>query len=296
MAYTGSRFAVTARVRCAGAATAALTIGLAGFAGAATAQQSAPKKATQPAAAAKKDASAAPPAGQQAPWVKLCENATATGKDKEGKETKKDFKICMTLYERLDANTGMTIVSAGIRQVEGQDKQYFLIMVPTAVLVKPGMRAAFLPKEEWEKAIKNEKIDDKKVKEVRLDFTACHPGGCTAEIEAPADLMKDLKTSGGFMVTFAHVAGQAVAVPVSLTGFEKVLTGPPADNKAYTDARRQLMAQIAQRQQQLVEEYKKHQEDQQKAAAAGQPPPAALAPGQQPAAPVKAATPPAQKK
>jgi invasion protein IalB len=271
--------------RRAGAAAAALIVGLAGFAGMSLAQAPAPapKKAPEKAAPAQKGAAADAAPGTQAAWVKLCETGKAKSKDKDGKETEKDFKVCMTLHERLDANSGMTVVSAGIRNVEGQDKQYFLIMVPAAVLIKPGMRAAFMPKDIWEKALKNEKLDDKKLKEVRLDYTACHPGGCTAEIEAPPELINDLKAAGGFMVTFAHVTGQAVAVPVSLNGFEQVFAGAPADNKAYTDARRQLMVQIAERQQHMMEEYKKQQEDQQKgggAAPAAAPPAKAAAPAQ----------------
>lgn len=254
----------------AGVAAIALVAGLTGLAsigGAQAPAKKAPEKAA-PAKGAKADPSSP---SSQAAWVKLCEPAKAVGKDKDGKEVEKSFNICMTLHERLDANSGMTVVSAGIRSIEGQDKQYFLVMVPAAVLVKPGMRATFMPKDIWEKALKNEKIDDKKLKEVRLEYTACHPGGCTAEIEATPEIFNDLKTNGGFMVTFAHVTGQPVAVPVTLEGFSAVFAGAPADNKAYTDARRHLMAQIAERQQHMMEEYKKQQGAQKSGGAAASP-------------------------
>ena len=166
--------------------------------------------------------------------------------------------------QRLDGNSGMTVVSAAVRQVEGQDKFYFMIMVPTEVVLKPGMRATFVPTDLWDKAVKGEQVDEKRLKEFRLDYTICHPGGCNAEIEASPELISSLKSSGGFMVTFLHIAGQRAVIPVALGGFDAALSGQPVDNKAYTDARRQLMTQIAQRQREIFEEQKKQYEEQQK--------------------------------
>ena len=278
MANSGLHYAAGARIWRAGAVAAALMLGVTGLAAIGSAQTAPKKTEKAPAAAPKKDAGA-PADGQQSAWVKLCEATTAVTKDKEGKEKKQDMKVCMTMHERLDGNSGMTVVSAAVRQVEGQDKLFFLIMVPTEVVLKPGMRATFVPADSWEKAIKGDKIDEKKLKEFRLDYTVCHPGGCNAEIEATPELISSLKASGGFMVTFLHMAGQRAIIPVSLGGFEKALTGQPIDNKAYTDARRQLMTQIAQRQREAFEE-------QQKKAAAGakEAPPAAKT---APAAPAK---------
>jgi len=151
-----------------------------------------------------------------------------------------------------------------VRKVEGQDKLYFMIMVPTEVVLKPGMRATFIPPDLWDKAVKGEQVDEKRLKEYRLDYTICHPGGCNAEIDASPELMASLKSSGGFMVTFLHIAGQRAIIPVALGGFDAAMNGQPVDNKAYTDARRQLMTQIAQRQREIFEEQKKQYEEQQK--------------------------------
>ena len=118
--------------------------------------------------------------------MKLCEKATAVTKDKDGKEEKKDLNICLTHHERLDGNTGMVLVSAAVRQVEGQDKQHFMVMVPLGMLLQPGMRATLYPKDLWDKAQKNEKVDESKLKGLKLGYTLCHPAGCTAEMEATA--------------------------------------------------------------------------------------------------------------
>ena len=124
---------VQAGIARAGAVAVAAALGVAGVAGAVNAQQPAAKK---PAAAAQKGApaAAAPPAGAQSAWVKLCEKANAVSKDKDGKEEKKEVSICLTHHERLDGNSGMVLVSAAVRQIDGQDKQHFMVMVP------PGMQ------------------------------------------------------------------------------------------------------------------------------------------------------------
>ena len=272
----------------AGAAALGLALGLAGLTGPASVQQPAPapapKKPPAAAPAAKAAPAAAAPAGAQSAWVKLCEKANAVGKDKDGKEEKKELNICLTHHERLDGSTGMVLVSAAVRQVEGQEKQHFMVMVPLGMLIVPGMRASIYPKDLWDKAQKNEKVDETKLKGIKLGYTLCHPAGCTAEVEAPPELINDLKTSGGIVIFSINAGGQAVGFPVPLAGFDQAFSGNPVDNKQYGEARKQLMQQIAQRQQELAEEQRKQQ-------ATGQAPAAG-----QPAPPAKAATPAPAKK
>jgi invasion protein IalB len=230
----------------------------------------APKKApAAPAApkAAAKDAKGGPPPSA---WVKLCEKGTAITKAKDGKEEKKDLDICLTHHERLDGNTGMVLVSAAVRQVTGQDKQALMVMVPLGMLLQPGMRANIYPKDQWDLVQKNEKVDDSKLKGIQLAYTLCHPAGCTAETEATPEILNTMKTSGGLLVFAINAAGSPMVFPVPLAGFDASYGGPPIDTKQYSEARKSLMQQIAQRQQQLMEEQKKQQEQQ--GSAPGAPP------------------------
>lgn len=220
------------------------------------------QKAPAAAAPGKAPATAAAtpaPGTPQSAWVKLCEKATATQKTKDGKDEKKDLNICLTHHERLDGNSGMVLVSAAVRQVEGQDKQAFMVMVPLGMMLQPGMRATLYPKDMWEKAQKNEKVDEAKLKPLSLAYTLCHPAGCTAETEATPDLLNDLKKGGGMMVFAINATGAPAAFPVPLVGFEQSYAGPPVDSQKYSEARRSLMQQIAQRQHEMMEEYKKQQ-------------------------------------
>jgi invasion protein IalB len=244
------------------AGAVALALGIAGIAGSADAQQppAAKKPAAAPAQKGAPAAASAPPAGSQSAWVKLCEKANAVTKDKDGKDEKKEVSICLTHHERLDGNSGMVLVSAAVRQIDGQDKQHFMIMVPLGMLIQPGMRASIYPKDQWELVQKNEKVDEAKLKGIKLGYTLCHPAGCTAEVEATAELINDLRTSGGLVVFAINAGGQPVGFPVPLVGFEQAYTGGPVDNKQYGEARRALMQQIAQRQHDLIEEQKKQQQ------------------------------------
>jgi invasion protein IalB len=235
----------------AGGAALALVLGIAAHGGVAQAQDA--KKAAPAAKDAKKGDA---PAAKQSAWVKLCENSPLIKHDKDGKEVKEEKNICLTHHERLDGNSGMVLVSAAIRQVEGNEHDHLMIMVPLGMAIPPGIKAAVYTKEQWEKASKNEKIDDKDLKPVDLKFSLCHPSGCTAETEATKEIIEQMKTGGGLMVLAMNAQAQPIGFPVPLDGFSEAFAGKPVDNAEYKKARGQLMAQIRQRQQEAYEKFK----------------------------------------
>ena len=231
------------------AGAAALTGGGVG----AQAQQQKPA-AQAPAAPAKggavpaAPAAAAPAGGQaadanQSAWVKLCEKATLKKNDKEEK-----LDICLTHHERLDGNTGMVIVSAALREVQGNPKKHLMVMVPLGVALPAGLQI---------------KIDEDK-EPTKLVYTICHPGGCTAEVEATEEIINKLKKGKQMMVAAMNVAAKPIFLPVPLNGFEPTLAGKPVDPEVYGKARAQLMQQIEQRQ---VEMLAKAEEDAKKGVA-----------------------------
>jgi invasion protein IalB len=213
----------------------------------------APAGAAAPAAAA--TSAAATGAGKSA-WVKLCEKAPLVRKDKDGKEVKEEKSLCLTHHERLDGNTGMVLVSAAIREVEGQDKKSLMVMVPLGMAIPPGIRAAVYSKDQWAKAAKNEKFDEKTLKPIELKYALCHPAGCTAETDATPEILDAMKNGGGIMVLAINAAAQPIGFPVPLDGYNEAAAGPPVDNKKYAEARSALMKQIRERQQQLAEKWK----------------------------------------
>jgi invasion protein IalB len=229
-----------------------------------------------PAKPAKK-ATPAPPAAQTGgknSWVKLCEKVPTGTMYTNGKEEAKYNTYCLTQHERIDGSTGRSLVTAAVRQMDSESKQFFMVMVPLGMLLKPGLRAALYPKDLWERVQKNESVDESKLKGLVLDYTLCHGGGCTAEAETTPELIDDLKKFGGMVVFAINSQGEAVAFPVAFAGFEQAYAGNPADPQQYAAGRRALMQMIAHRQQELAEQQKKQAQ-----------PPAAAAPA--PAAPKK---------
>lgn len=237
------------------AATTALVLGLSvagtAFAGGEGEKAAAPKAKEGAAAPAGGEAK-----GKQSAWVKLCEKSPLVKKDKDGKDVKEEKDICLTHHERLDGNSGMVLVSAAIRQVEGSDKEHLMVMVPLGMAIPPGLKAAVYTKEQWEKAAKNEKIDDKDLKPIDLKYSLCHQAGCTAETEATKEVIEQMKSGGGIMVLAMNAAAQPIGFPVPLDGFTEAFGGKPVDNAEYKKARGQLMAQIRQRQQEAYEKFK----------------------------------------
>jgi invasion protein IalB len=278
-----------------GARVAVLAAGALAAATVAAPAQQPPAKKEQP---AKKDTKAkAPPAAakkeggaegekQQTFWVKLCEKSPIVVPDKEGKPMREMRNICLTHHERIDGNSGIVVISAALRQVEGEEKQHLMLMVPLGTALAPGLRATVFNAEQWEKIQKSEKFDDTKLEPIKFAFSFCHQAGCTAEIEATKELIDAFKAGSGIMVLAYNAQRQLVAFPVPLTGFNEALSGEPVDNAKYSEARKAAMMQIAQRQQQLAEEHRKRQEE---AAAAAQK-------GGAPAAPAPAKAPAPEKK
>lgn len=209
----------------------------------------------QDAKPAAKEGAKAASAEKKSAWVKLCEKAPVPKKDKDGKAVKEEKELCLTHHERLDGNTGMVMVSAAVREIDG--RKSFMIMVPLGMALPPGVKAAVYTKDQWAKAAKKEDIDEKALKPVSLKYALCHPAGCTAEAEATGELLEQMKTGGGIMVLAMNAAGQPVGFPVPLDGFNEASAGPPVDNKKYAEARGALMQQIRQRQAQLMDEFKK---------------------------------------
>jgi invasion protein IalB len=300
MAHGISR-AAGSRLMVAGVGLAAL-IGLA-VVGGAEAQQSKdkapPKQAPAAKAPAKGAAPAADPKAPQSAWVKLCEKAPVAKVGADGKPVVVDGKpaadekeICLTHHERLDGNTGMVVVSAALRKVEGQDKEHLMIMVPLGAAIPPGLKAAVYTKDQWAKVAKNEKVETKDLKPVDLKFVLCHQGGCTAEAEATSELISQMKTGGGLMVLALNAGGQPVPFLVPLDGFDASYKGKPIDNKAYASARGELMKQIRARQIELIKQHQEQQKEKSGQAPQTNPfsPPGNAAPAAKP--PATASTPP----
>ena len=122
------------------------------------AQDAAPRAAAAgPAVARRPRRSARPPADDA--WVKLCMKSEQT----QNKE------ICLINHEGLEPNTGMVLIAAAVRKVEGEEKQQLLVRVPTAyaLVIPAGVQI---------------KIDEEQP--IQLQYTLCFPTSCQVQTRA----------------------------------------------------------------------------------------------------------------
>ena len=221
----------------AGLAALALAIGASLAAAPALAQdKKAPAGKSDAAKTAKGDA-AKGDGKEQSAWIKLCEKAPNITNPKE------ELNVCLTHHERLDGNTGRVLVSAAIREVNGQDKKALMVMVPLGMALPPGIQV---------------KVDENEP--IKLQYTLCHAAGCTAETEATPAIIEEMKKGKQVIVAAINLAGKAIGFPVPLVGFDKALAGPPVDNEKYKEARQRLMQAIYQRQVELAKKAKEEEE------------------------------------
>lgn len=248
MVWSKDRCTTLARMSVGALAAAAVTLALGLAPSEGLAQQSAAPKTAQPKAAqpatpkapapAGAPAAGAPPAagGQAAApgtppednaWVKLCEKSAQT----ENKE------ICLTHHERLDGNSGIVLVAAAIRKVEGEPKEQILVRLPTAIAlaIPAGVQI---------------RIDEEQP--LSLKYTLCYATSCQAETDVTPELLASIRKGKQMVVAAVNLQRKAIGFPVPLAGFSKAYEGPPVDNVKYQQARQQLMEMIRKRQQELA--------------------------------------------
>jgi invasion protein IalB len=224
-----------ARLMLCGGATA-LALALAAPLAMAQQEGQAQPKSTQPKLA---PTGAAPAAGAQAPagaagqaaaqdaWVKLCMKNEQT----QNKE------ICLINHEGLDPNSGMVLITAMVRKVEGEQKQQLIIRLPTAyaLVIPAGVQA---------------KIDEDKP--IDLQYMICFPAGCQAQTDLTPEVMEAMRKGKQMVVAAVNFQQKTMGFPVPLSGFNKAFDGPAADPVKYEESRKQLMEMFRKRQQELA--------------------------------------------
>ena len=213
------------------AAAAALVFGLA--APAVFAQQEAPAGQAQPKSTAAPKTQAGAPAAAPAAgaaedaWVKLCMRNEQT----QNKE------ICLINHEGLEPNTGMVLIAAAVRKVEGEEAQQLLIRVPTAyaLVIPAGVEL---------------KIDEQPA--IKLQYAICFPTSCQVQLDVTKELMDNMRKGKQMVVAAMNIQQKTMGFPVPLAGFSKAYDGPPVDSVKYEESRRQLMEMFRKRQQELA--------------------------------------------
>jgi invasion protein IalB len=184
------------------------------------------------------------------PWTKLCNKikvATETQAE-EGTQRTNAVNVCLTFQERVNNKDGALVVSAGIRQQEGEDSEQLIVIVPLGIDLHSELQA---------------RIDGGKP--VKLDYERCDAAGCTADATATPDIINAMKTGRQFVVE-AKRLGQPLSFDLPLAGFALSYTGKASDSKQYAEMREQMVNAIrARRAEQIrraVEQIDKQQQQQ----------------------------------
>lgn len=181
---------------------------------------------------------ASAPHAQSAPqngWLRVCEGVMGT----DGKEA----RVCETLHERFDTQSGMVNFSAALRdtQLDGKDSHRLVLMVPPDVLLRAGVRITIFSKDAWQKVLNGEKSegDDRtNVRVLELGYTHCYPSGCFTAADATAEIIALLKDGGGLSVlATVRLTGEPSTFRVSLAGFAEALAGEPLSLGAWLTRR-----------------------------------------------------------
>jgi invasion protein IalB len=174
-------------------------------------------------------------AANHSSWVKLCDKIESDVKDQDGKTIKAKRNVCITAHDTIDSQTGMTMVSVGLRELEGDSTADLVISVPPGMNFADGIRVVF------------GEAYNKDAKHINLTFAVCIKALCTAEVEASQDTIDAMKSGGSLIVRSAFSNGQPYSMTVPLAGFATALAGKPADNQQYNQSRKQMLEAILKR-------------------------------------------------
>ncbi len=188
-------------------------------------------------------------------WVKVCKDTMVTHfpKDPNAKPTQVKKYICRTRYEQLAPFAAMSIQ---VQKIKDVDELGLIISfsLPQQMAIKPGILAAVYTASQW-KLIKDKKeVDKKDLKILKVGYTRCGPGSCSAEVPAPKPLIDDMRKGAVMLVKAFRGDGQVVEVPVSLAGFSKVMDGKPTDLEKYEAARKNALRALDARRKQILAE------------------------------------------
>jgi len=192
-----------------------------------TQAQKAPPAAGAPAGAATGAPVAGAPDAAEDAWVKLCMRNEQTA----------NKEICLINHEGLEPNTGMVLIAAAVRKVEGEENQQLLVRVPTAyALVMPaGVEL---------------KIDEEPP--IKLQYAICFPTSCQVQLELTQEMLDSMRKGKQMVVAAMNIQQKTMGFPVPLAGFSKAYDGGPVDSVKYEESRRQLMEMFRKRQADLA--------------------------------------------
>lgn len=190
-----------------------------------------------PATAAAVPQSAETPPLIYSPWTKVC------GKDQQQPGVPQQKEVCFTIKEaRLD--TGQFVASAGVIELEGEQKKVIRVTLPLGLLLRHGTRMV---------------VDTNPPMTGVYSF--CLPNGCWADFEVNPEFVGRLKKGTSLVLQAFNLNGQVASFAFPLVDFVKANEGPPTDPKVLEEQQKKLQEELQRR----ADEARKKLEQQQPA-------------------------------
>jgi invasion protein IalB len=211
-------------------------------------QQQQPQQQQQAQPAAPAPQAAETPPLIYSPWTKVC------GSDNQPQQAANAPKkqVCFTIKEaRLD--TGQFVASAGLIEMDGEQKKILRVTLPLGLLLRNGTRMI---------------VDSNPPMTGVYNF--CLPNGCWADFEVTPAFVATLKKGNSLILQAFNLNGQVATFTFPLADFAKSNEGAPTDPKVLEEQQKKLQEELQRR----AEEARKKLEEQQKNSPQAQNPPA----------------------
>jgi invasion protein IalB len=181
--------------------------------------------------------------GGESSWIKVC-----TKDEKNGNK-----QVCLVRHEGLEPKTGAILIAAAVRIIEGEEKQHLLVNVTTAysLVMAAGVQI---------------KIDEGEP--TQLQYAVCFPTSCQVQMEMSKEFVEEMRKGKQMFIAAVNRQQKTMFFPLPLTGFSKTSDGAPVDNRAYQEARAQMMRASREHQAELARQAEAQRTKQQ---AGGQP-------------------------
>ena len=149
--------------------------------------------------------------------------------------------VCFTIKEaRLD--TGQFVASAGLIELDGEQKKVLRVTLPLGLLLRHGTRMI---------------VDTQQPMTGTYNF--CLPNGCWADFEVNQDFVGRLKKGQSLVLQAFNLNGQVASFAFPLVDFVKANEGPATDPKVLEEQQKKLQDELQRR----ADEARKRLEQQQ---------------------------------
>lgn len=155
----------------------------------------------------------------QGDWMKVC-----------GKDQANNKEVCYTTRDFGQGADQPPVLALAIYDVKGDEKRMLRLLLPVALMLKPGFRFSMDSGQPLSGA-----------------FAICFPNGCFAESELNGAATNTMKKATTLNVYVKNQVGNEVTFTLPMAGFGKAFDGQAVDPKVLEEQQKQAQRQLEER-------------------------------------------------